>query len=284
MSTFMPDPKLQAAFELGMGLVDVPFDIANLRCENGEAQAHVRIGWFRSVSNIPHGFAVQSFVAELAHELGKDPKDMLLELIGPARKIDIKAAGIVDDYWNYGDPYDVYPIDTGRLANVVKMAADGIGWGRQLPKGRGLGIAVHRSFLTYVATAIEVEVTPEGRVSVPRVDTAIDCGFAVNPERIRSQVEGAAVMGMSLAMYSEVSFKNGRAEQSNFDTYELARMDNTPLDVRTHIVEHGFDTPASGVGEPPLPPFAPALANAIFAATGKRIRALPIAKHDLKSI
>jgi isoquinoline 1-oxidoreductase subunit beta len=284
MSTFMPDPKLQAAFELGMGLVDVPFDIANLRCENGEAQAHVRIGWFRSVSNIPHGFAVQSFVAELAHELGKDPKDMLLELIGPARKIDIKAAGIVDDYWNYGDPYDVYPIDTGRLANVVKMAADGIGWGRQLPKGRGLGIAVHRSFLTYVATAIEVEVTPEGRVSVPRVDTAIDCGFAVNPERIRSQVEGAAVMGMSLAMYSEVSFKNGRAEQSNFDTYELARMDNTPLDVRTHIVEHGFDTPASGVGEPPLPPFAPALANAIFAATGKRIRSLPIAKHDLKSI
>jgi isoquinoline 1-oxidoreductase beta subunit len=209
---------------------------------------------------------------------------MLLELIGPPRKLDVKAMGIVDELWNYGDPYETYPIDTGRLANVVNVATDAIGWGRQLPKGRGLGIAVHRSFLTYVATAVEVEVSPEGRVSVPRVDTAIDCGFPVNPERIRSQVEGAAVMGMSLAMYSEVSFKNGRAEQSNFDTYELARMDSTPLDVRTHIIQHGYDTPASGVGEPPLPPFAPALCNAIFAATGKRIRALPIAKHDLKSI
>ena len=284
MSTFMPDPKLRAAFELGMGLVDVPFDIPNLRCENGEAQAHVRIGWFRSVSNIPHAFAVQSFVAELAHELGKDPKDMLLELIGPARKLDLKATGIVDDSGTMAIPTTSTRSTRAGSPTSSTMAADGIGWGRQLPKGRGLGIAVHRSFLTYVATAIEVEVTPEGRVSVPRVDTAIDCGFAVNPERIRSQVEGAAVMGMSLAMYSEVSFKNGRAEQSNFDTYELARMDSTPLDVRTHIVQHGYDTPASGVGEPPLPPFAPALCNAIFAATGKRIRSLPIAKHDLKSI
>ena len=244
----------------------------------------MRIGWFRSVSNIPHVFGVQSFVAELAHAAGKDPKDFLLELIGPPRVIDIKAAGIVDEYWNYGEPYETYPIDTGRLANVVKVAAEAAGWGRELPKGRGLGIAAHRSFVTYVATVIEVAVDEEGRLSVPRVDTAIDCGFPVNPERIRSQVEGAAVMGMSLAMHGEVSFKNGRAEQSNFDTYELARMDTTPLDVRTHIVAHGFDTPASGVGEPPLPPFAPALCNAIFAATGKRIRDLPIAKHDLRSI
>lgn len=284
MSTFQPDPKLQAAFELGMGLVDTPFDIANLRCENGEAAAHVRIGWFRSVSNIPHVFGVQSFVAELAHAAGKDPKDFLLELIGPPRVIDIEAAGIVDGYWNYGEPYETYPIDTGRLANVVKVAAEAAGWGRELPRGRGLGIAAHRSFVTYVATVVEVAVDEEGRLSVPRVDTAIDCGFPVNPERIRSQVEGAAVMGMSLAMHGEVSFKNGRAEQANFDTYELTRIGTSPLDVRTHIVPHGYDTPASGVGEPPLPPFAPALCNAIFAATGKRIRDLPIAKHDLRSI
>jgi isoquinoline 1-oxidoreductase subunit beta len=128
-----------------------------------------------------------------------------------------------------------------------------------------------------------VEVDGEGKLSIPRVDTAVDCGFPVNPERIRSQMEGAAVMGTSLAMFGEVSFKNGRAEQSNYDTYEVAHINDSPLDVRTHIVPHGYDVPAAGVGEPGLPPFAPALCNAIFAATGKRIRDLPISKHDLRS-
>jgi isoquinoline 1-oxidoreductase beta subunit len=283
MSTFMPDPKLLSSFELGMGLADVPFAIPNIRAENGEAQAHVRIGWFRSVYNVPHVFAMQSFVAELAHAAGRDPKDFLLELIGPPRQIDPKAVGIVDELWNYGDPYETYPIDTGRLAQVVRMAAEGIGWGRELPKGRGLGIAAHRSFQAYIATAVEVAVDEQGRLSIPRVDTAVDCGFAVNPERIRSQMEGAAVMGTSLALFGEVSFKDGRAEQSNYDTYEVARIDNSPLDVRTHIVPHGYDVPAGGVGEPGLPPFAPALCNAIFAATGKRVRDLPISKHDLRA-
>jgi isoquinoline 1-oxidoreductase subunit beta len=283
MSTFMPDPKLQAAFELGMGLTDLPFAIPNVRAENGEAVSHVRIGWFRSVSNIPHVFAAQSFVAELAHAAGRDPKDFLLELIGPPRQIDPKAAGFVDEYWNYGDPYETYPIDTGRLSHVVRLAAEGIGWGRELPKGRGLGIAAHRSFQAYIATAVEVAVDEQGRLSIPRVDTAVDCGFPVNPERIRSQMEGAAVMGTSLALFGEVSFKNGRAEQSNYDTYEVARIDNSPLDVRTHIVPHGYDVPAGGVGEPGLPPFAPALCNAIFAATGKRVRDLPLSKHDLRA-
>jgi isoquinoline 1-oxidoreductase beta subunit len=283
-STFMPDPKYEHPLELSMGVIDVPFAIPNLRCENGEAAAHVRIGWFRSVSNIPHAFAVQSFVSELAAAAGKDPKDFLLELLGPPRQIDIKAAGLGEEYWNYGDPYATYPIDTGRVANVVKVAAEQAGWGRELPKGHGLGIAAHRSFLTYVATVVEVAVDEQGRVSIPRVDTAVDCGFPVNPERIRSQIEGAAVMGTSLAMFGEVSFENGRAVQGNFDTYEVARIDSAPLDVRTHIVPHGYDVPASGVGEPGLPPFAPALCNAIFAATGKRIRALPIAQHDLRAI
>ena len=131
---------------------------------------------------------------------------------------------------------------------------------------------------------VEVAIDEQGRLSIPHVDTAIDCGFPVNPERIHSQLEGAAVMGTSLALYGEISFKNGRAEQSNFDTYPVARMDSAPLDVRVHIVPHRYDTPASGVGEPGVPPFAPALCNAIFAATGKRIRALPIKDQDLKAI
>ncbi|MFO1072574.1 MAG: molybdopterin cofactor-binding domain-containing protein [Geminicoccaceae bacterium] len=284
LSTFKPDQTHQGPFELGMGLVDLPFSIPSLRCENGAAAAHVRIGWFRSVSNIPHAFAVQSFVAELAHAAGKDPKNFLLELLGPARKLDSNAIGIAGELWNYGEPYETYPIDTGRLANVARLAAEQAGWGRTLPKGHGLGIAAHRSFVSYIATVVEVAVDGEGRISIPQVDTAVDCGFVLNPERIHSQMEGAAVMGTSLALFGRVSFKQGRAEQGNFDSFEVARIDSAPLNVRTHIVPHGFDVPASGIGEPGVPPFAPALCNAIFAATGKRIRELPLAGQDLRAI
>jgi isoquinoline 1-oxidoreductase subunit beta len=279
VSIFKPDPKHEAPFELGMGLVDVPFDIPNLRCENGEAEAHTRIGWFRSVYNIPQGFAVQSFAAELANAMGRDPKEVLLELIGPPRIVDPRKSPEVADFWNYGDPFETYPIDTARLRRVVELAAEKAEWGRKLPPRHGLGIAVHRSFLTYVATVVEASVDDKGRLSVPRVDTAIDCGFAANPERIRSQIEGAAVMGMSLALYGEISFKKGRVEQSNFDTYQVLRIDQSPPVTQVHIVPNGIDVPASGVGEPGLPPFAPALCNAIFAATGKRIRRLPIGQQ-----
>jgi len=275
LSTFAPDPKHPFFIELGLGMVDAPFAIPNLRVESGEAEAHTRIGWFRSVNNIPHAFANQSFVAEIAHELGRDPKDFLLELIGPARIVDLSKQ-VTTPYWNNGEPAESYPIDTGRLRHVVELAAQRAGWGRQLPKGRGLGIAAHRSFVSYVATVVEVEVDAKGKLSIPRVDTAIDCGYAVNPERISSQIEGAAVMGLTLARYGAITFKNGRVEQGNFNDFQLARIDETPPLTRVHIVEHGIDTPASGVGEPGVPPFAPALCNAIFAATGKRIRTLPI--------
>jgi isoquinoline 1-oxidoreductase beta subunit len=275
-STFGPDPKHEFFIELGMGFVDNPFNIPNLRCETGEAAAHTRIGWFRSVSNIPHGFAVQSMAAELAAATGRDQKEMLLELLGPDRIVDPRKSPEVKNFWNYGDPFETYPIDTARLKNVVEVAAKEAGWGKQLPKGEGLGIAVHRSFLTYVATVIHVKVDSKGNLSLPRVDTAIDCGYWVNPERIRSQIEGAAVMGLSLAKLGEISFKNGVAQQTNFDGFQVARIDEAPLNVQVHIVPHTIDVPSSGVGEPGLPPFAPALCNAIYAATGKRIRRLPI--------
>ena len=284
MSNFLPDSNHEAPLELAMGEVDMPFDVRNIRVENGEAPAMTRIGWFRSVINIPSAFAIQSFVAELAHSLGKDHKDFLIELIGPPRQIDIDRIGLKDPYWNYGDPYETYPIDTGRLINVINIAAQQANWGRQMPKGRGLGIAAHRSFLTYVASVVEVAVDADGNVTIPRVDTAIDCGFPVNLERIQSQMEGAAVMATSSTMFSKITFKAGRVEQNNYDSYEVARIETAPLEVHTHIVPHGFETPASGVGEPGVPPFAPALCNAIFAATGKRIRSLPIKDQDLKSI
>jgi|SwirhisoilCB1_FD_contig_121_268041_length_2890_multi_5_in_0_out_0_1 isoquinoline 1-oxidoreductase beta subunit len=275
MSNFMPDPHRESSLELGLGLIDTPFNVPNLRLETGEATAHTRIGWFRSVNNIPHAFAMQSMVAEIAAELGKDQKDFLLEMIGPPRIVDPRKT-VTNELWNYGDPWDTYPVDTARTRRVVEIAAKEAGWGRKLPKGHGLGIAVQRSFLTYVATVVEVAVDDKGNVSVPRVDTAIDAGFTINPERIRSQIEGAAVMGLSIAKYTQVTFKDGRVQQNNFHDYKVLRIGEGAMDVRTHIVPNSIEIPSSGVGEPGVPPFAPAFVNAIYAATGKRIRNLPL--------
>jgi isoquinoline 1-oxidoreductase beta subunit len=275
-STFAANAVHEASFELGMGLVDMPFEIANIQCENPEAAAHTRIGWFRSVSNIPHAFAVQSMVGELAHATNRDQKDMLLELIGSPRIVKLDS---VKDLWNYGEPYDSYPIDTARLRHVVEFVADKGGWGRTVPKGHGLGIAAHRSFVSYIATIVEVSVGDKGKLTVHQVDTAIDCGMFVNPERIQSQIEGAAIMGLSLAKYGEITFKDGKVQQGNFGDFPLVRIDEAPLVTNVHIVPADADTPPSGVGEPGVPPFAPALINAIFAATGKRIRTLPIGKQ-----
>jgi isoquinoline 1-oxidoreductase beta subunit len=271
---FAPGANHEMPLELAMGAVDNPFAIPNFRVENPEAAAHTRVGWFRSVSNIPHAFAIQSFVAELAASLGRDPKDYLLELIGPPRLID---AAAMSDAWLYGEDPKRYPFDTGRLRAVVEKAAGEAGWGRTLEKGRGLGIAAHRSFVSYTAVVTEVAVGPKGELTIPRVDIAFDCGAVVNPDRVRSQLEGAVVQGISLATLGEISFKNGRPEQTNFDGYELTRIDGAPTEIRTHLVNTtAFDKPLGGVGEPGVPPVAPALANAIFAATGKRIRSLPI--------
>jgi isoquinoline 1-oxidoreductase beta subunit len=275
MANFVPDPKHPGDIELGMGWVDTPFNVPNIRMESGEAQSHVRVGWFRSVNNVVHAWSIQSFIAELAHELKRDPKDFLLEMIGPARIVDPRKS-VTTPFWDYGEPFETYPIDTGRLRRVAELAAEKAGWGKQLPKGQGLGIAAHRSFVSYIATVVHVEVGDKGKITIPRVDTAIDCGFCVHPERVRSQIEGAAVMGLTLAKYGEITFKGGAVEQSNFHDYQLVRIDESPKQTHTHIVEHGIDVPPSGVGEPGVPPFAPALYNAIFAATGKRLRQMPI--------
>jgi isoquinoline 1-oxidoreductase subunit beta len=277
VSTFAPDPKQQAPFEAGMGLTNVPFQIPNLRIENPSAAAHTRIGWFRSVSNVPHAFAVQCFIAELAAAAGRDHRDFLLDLIGAGRKID---PGAMNDGWNYGESPQRYPYDTARLRRVVETATREANWGRKLPKGRGLGLAAHYSFVSYAAAVVEVEVGPSGELVIPRVDIAFDCGPVVYPDRVRSQLEGAVNMGVSLANSGEITFKNGRVQQDNFHTYTLTRIHEAPHDIRVHLIPtKDWSMPLGGVGEPGLPVVAPALCNAIFAATGKRIRQLPVGEQ-----
>ncbi|MGR4975258.1 molybdopterin cofactor-binding domain-containing protein [Pseudomonas sp. LARHCG127] len=270
---FAPGMTHEAPFEVGMGVTNMAYAIPNLRLENPEAAAHTRVGWYRSVSNIPHGFAIQSFIDELAHKAGQDPLKYHLKLLGPDRKIDPNS---LNDSWNYGESPERYPIDTARIRTVLETAAKAAGWGRELPKGRGLGLAVHYSFVTYVAAAIEVEVKDDGTVIVHKADIAVDCGPQINPERIRSQFEGACVMGLGNAMVGEISFKDGKVQQDNFHMYEIARMSLAPKEVAVHLVTPPGEVPLGGVGEPGVPPIAPALCNAIFAATGKRIRNLPV--------
>lgn len=272
-SLFAPGAKAAAPFETGMSASNMPFAIPHVRVERAEVDAHARIGWFRSVANIPHVFATQCFIDELAHRAKKDPLQYALALIGPPRTI---SPTTLSDPFNYSESPTEYPIDTGRMRAVVEAAARGARWGRKLPKGHGLGLAFAYSFVSYTATVVEVAVDAKGKVKVLAVDMAIDCGPQVNPERIRAQMEGAAVMGLSLAFTGEISFEAGRVRQSNFHDYEVLRHAQSPRTIRTHLVGGDPTVPPGGVGEPPLPPVAPALANAIFAATGERLRDLPL--------
>ncbi|MBV8819051.1 MAG: xanthine dehydrogenase family protein molybdopterin-binding subunit, partial [Acidobacteriaceae bacterium] len=171
-----------------------------------------------------------------------------------------------------------FPFDTARLRNVIEVVAQNSNWAKsKASSGRALGIAAHRSFLTYVAAVADVEVGSRGEVKIHRVDIAVDPGQVVNPERVRAQFEGAAVFGTSIALLGEITAKGGRVQQTNFDRYQVARINQAPLETRVHIVKS--DAAPAGVGEPGVPPIAPAICNAIFAATGKRIRELPVRKQ-----
>jgi len=267
MSTFDPAVRRAVAFEAGLAALNVPYDVPNLRIEAGEAVSMVRIGWLRSVCNIFQSFAVNSFSDEIAYARGMDPVENLIELLGADRVLDFEAYGL--------EPTENYPFDTGRLRRIIELVSQKADWGRKLPAGHGLGIAAQYSFHSYVAAVVEVAVGEDGGWIVPRVDIAIDCGQYVNPDRVRSQQEGSVVFGLSLARDSEITAARGRIQQGNFNDYRVLRTGMTP---QTHVHLVDSSDPPAGVGEPGVPPIAPALANAIFAATGKRFRELPLGR------
>jgi isoquinoline 1-oxidoreductase beta subunit len=214
----------------------------------------------------------------MAQAARRDSLEFLLDMMGPGKVLDLKSQGV--NYSNYGAPYDKYPVDTRRLRRVLEIAGEKSGWAkRKSGGGRGMGIAAHRSFNTYVASVVEVEVDNQGRFKVPRIHQVVDAGVIVNPDRVRSQMEGAAVMAVGLARSSEITAKGGRITQSNFHDFQVARMTDAPFQVDVHFVDS--DAPPTGVGEPGLPPVLAALGNAIFAATGKRVREFPISKTKL---
>ena len=258
--------------ELGLGAIDLPFNIPNISCEAIESPVRTRIGWLRSVSNIQHAFAIGSMADEIAEHRKVDPVKNLLELLGPDRMIPLNE--YIKGFENYGEPLERFPADTSRLRKVIELVAEKSGWGKQLPKGHGMGICAHKSFLTYVACVVHVAIDEAGKLTIPEVHYAVDCGQVVNRNSVIQQFEGGCVFALSGAIKGGITFKDGRSQQTNFDTYMVSRMSDAPVETHIHIVES--DEKPTGVGEPPVPPVAPALANAIFAATGKRYRDLPI--------
>jgi isoquinoline 1-oxidoreductase beta subunit len=229
------------------GAADLPYGIANVRVDLHTTTAPVRVQWWRSVGHSNTAFAVESFVDECAASAGTDPVAYRRSLLGEKQP---------------------------RHRAVLELLAEKSGWGAALPGGRARGVAIHESFGSVVGEVAEVSLQ-NGIPRVHRVVAVIDCGIAVNPQMIAAQLESAVNYGLSAALYGEITYANGKPQQSNFDTYPVVRMNEAPV-VEAYILPS--QGAPSGVGEPGTPPIAPAVANAIFALTKKRVRRLPMVR------
>lgn len=272
ISSLFSDTDQPNASDLEQGVLDLALAVPNVRAEACAAKAYVRIGWLRSVYNIFHSFAINSFIDEIAHARGQDPREAMLEIFGPPRKMSPSDLG-VQTLENYGAPLDKHPLDVARLRRVIEHVTQNSNWSSRRQDKRALGLAAHRSFLSYVAAVVSVKKSTEGKISVDEVWITLDAGTLINPDRVRAQMEGSVVFGMSLSMFDAITMKGGITQQSNFDSYRLARMSDTPMKIHVEIIPS--ELPPGGVGEPGVPPIAPAIANAIFALVGKRVRELP---------
>jgi isoquinoline 1-oxidoreductase subunit beta len=231
-----------------------PYDFPNLLIDyvRQEPPAGLTTGWWRGVGMTHNAFMVEGFIDELAAAAGKDPVAYRRALLDKAP----------------------------RARAVLDLAAEKAGWGQPMAVGKGRGVSVIFGFGTYVAQVAEVAVGPDGRVRVERVVCAVDCGRKVNPDTVRAQAEGGTIFGITAALYGEITLANGRVTQTNFDTYQMLRIDEAPV-IEVHLVD-STEAPG-GMGEPPTAAIAPAVVNAVFAATGKRLRKLPIDSARLKS-
>ena len=232
------------------GLRNMPYDVANVRVEWNNKDFGVPIGFWRSVGPSQNAFIVESFVDELAHAAGKDPVEFRRGLLGTSP----------------------------RHRAVLDLAAARAGWGTPLPAGRARGVAVAFSYGSYTAHVAEVSVTPEGGVRVHRIVCAIDCGIAVNPDQVKAQMEGGAIYALTATLYGQITVERGRVVQSNFHDYQMLRINEAPA-IDVHVLDSG-EAPG-GLGEPGVPTVAPAVANALFVLTGRRVRRLPIRSEDI---
>ncbi len=272
-STFDPSRDTPAIGDLQQGVLDLALATPNVRAEGCKAPSHVRVGWYRSVYNIFHAFAIGSFIDEIAHARGADPRETWLEVIAPPKQLSLAELGIAK-LSNYGESLAKHPVDSGRLRNVIERVTEAARWSDR--KGRALGLAAHRSFVSYAAVVISVVPDARRKLRIDEAWIAMDAGTVVNHERVHAQLEGSVVMGISNALYGGVTMARGATEQSNFRDAKIARIGDVPRRIHTDLITS--TEPPSGIGEPGVPPVGAAIANAIFALTGKRIREIPLAR------
>jgi isoquinoline 1-oxidoreductase beta subunit len=233
------------------GLANMPYKVPNLRVDCVLKNTHVPVMFWRSVGSSQNAFALESYIDELAHEAGQDPYKFRRKML----------EGQTD------------------FLRVLDTLAEKGDWAKPLPAGKARGIAIHEAFGTIVGQTAEVAINAKGEIKVERVVAVVDCGHVINPRTVEMQIESAVIYGLTAALYGEITIKDGRVEQGNFDQYQMVRMEDAPR-IETHLSLSG-GTKWGGIGEPGTPPIAPAVCNAIFAATGKRIRSLPIKNADL---